>query len=221
MLLSEGYNVVAFSSTKGRYDKCVDELKDFDSEHYIVLQGDVTEKESMKSVVDTTLEKFGQIDILINNAGVLYFDEIDKVDMERFRQMMDINVHGLILLTQLVVPYMKKRDSGLIINFSSIAGLKTVATGEFYSASKFAVKGFSDGLRQELSPSGIKVSTIYPGMVKTDLFDKEELEKRKEKYGGELPSMLDVSDIARAISMICSQSEISDIYDITIMPFRH
>jgi len=217
-LLKEGYNVSTFSRDEKKVAKLKEELQEFDSSKFLVLCADVNNEKNVKEVVKKTIETFGNIDILINNAGFGYFANADEVDMNRFQEMIQTNVVGVALLTKFVLPYMKKKKEGQIINISSTAGKRAYAMGEFYNATKFAVMGYSDGLRQELKPFGIKVSTVCPGMTKTDFFSKKDLEERK-KLWGYLPKPMDVTDISRVISLICSQSKESDIQDITVAHF--
>lgn len=219
-LLSEGMYVATFSRNSDQVSKLQGELASkYDADRFLVSQGDVTSEDSVKAVVSQVKEKFGQLDILVNNAGVGYFRDVDTFELSRFEQMITTNIVGVALLTKYVVPIMKERKNGLIINIASISGKVAFANGEFYSATKFGVMGYSQAIRAELAPYGIKVSTVCPGMIKTDFFDEEELERRKKIWNGKVPQMLEVSDITRLVSLIANQSEHSDIQDLTIMPF--
>lgn len=109
---------------------------------------------------------------LINNAGLGYFGAIEHLDLTKWHEMFDTNVHGLMYCTRVVVPGMKAIQSGHIINIASIAGLDGVVEGSGYSATKYAVRGISHSLYKELRSDGIKVSCVYPGSVKTNFFDK-------------------------------------------------
>ena len=218
-LLEDGFNVVTFSTTKEHCEVLEAELaKQFEKGRFLVLQGDVVDEKSMKKVVGETIKKFNSIDVLFNNAGFGYFADTGSVDMDRFQRMINVNIYGVALLTNLVVPYMKKQKSGLILNMGSIAGKIASARSEYYALTKFAVLGYSDGLRKELMEFGIKVSTLCPGMVDTDFFYDEELEFRKQKLG-KVPHMLKAEDISKAVSFICSQPKHCNIQDLTIMPF--
>ncbi len=114
---------------------------------------------------------------------------------------------------------MKKENSGLIINIVSTSGKTVFPEGEFYAATKFAVMGYSQGIRKELKEYGIKVSTLCPGMVDTHFFNKEELDRRKKANNGKLPQMLSVDDVTNVIRLICQQSIHCDIQDVTLCPF--
>ena len=210
--------MATFSRNQEKCDLFQKELESkYDQDRFLVINGDVTNEDDLKKIVDIMIEKFKSIDILINNAGFGYFSDCDTVDMSIFQEMIQTNIFGVALLTQLVVPYMKQQKSGLIFNVASISGKKVYPKGEFYSATKFAVMGYCEGIRKELKEYGIKVSTLCPGMIKTDFFNKEEL-KRREKEWGDFP-MMEVSDISRIISLVCNQSEHSNIQDVTVMPF--
>ena len=215
-LLEEDFNVSTFSRNGKR---CEDLGKEMESESLMVSSADVTKEEDMKRVVSSTLDKFGSIDILVNNAGFGYFDDVDAVDLKRYKEMMDTNVFGLALLTKLVVPHMKKRGSGLIMNIASIAGKAAGIRGEFYSSTKFAVMGYSDGIRKELKPHGIKVCTICPGITRTNFFDEKTFEERTKIFNVDPERTLLPEDIARAVSFVCGQPERCDIQDITIVHF--
>lgn len=220
-LLKEGFNVSTFATQKVKCDALIKELKgSFEEKAFLVNVGDLRNEKDSARIVGETIKKFGAIDILINNAGVGYFPASDKVDEKKFQDMLQVNVVGLTMLTKHVIPLMKKRKSGLILNISSTSGKVGVAGSEFYNAAKFGVMGYSEGLRLELQPFGIKVSTVCPGMVHTNIFSPEEIELRlKTRWGGKMPVMLDVSEVVRVISLICNQSEHSDIQDIVVKPF--
>ncbi|HID73316.1 TPA: SDR family oxidoreductase [Candidatus Micrarchaeota archaeon] len=219
-LLKEGFNVSTFSRDAENCSELQKELgKLYDESRFLVMKGDVADDKDMENAVAGTVAKFGSIDILINNAGFGYFSECDAVDISRFRKMIDTNLVGMALLTKLAVPHMKEKGAGLIINISSMSGKRALMKGEFYSATKFAVMGYSEGLRKELGGWGIKVSTICPGMVRTDFFDKAHYDKQ---VIDDSTPMLDVDDISRIISLICNQSGHCDIQDLSVMPFvRH
>lgn len=170
-------------------------------------------------MVANAISRYGHIDILVNNAGMGYYTDLDGMDIKKFQEMMQVNIVGLVSLTKLVVSHMKKNGGGLIINMVSIAGKKSFPWASCYSATKFAVIGFSDSIRQELKPHNIKIATISHGMAHTNFWDKKELERRKKIANGKLPPMLNSESIARVLTFIASQPEDSDIQDLTIIPF--
>ena len=132
---------------------------------------DVTQPDSINDAVGRTLRQFGQIDVLVNNAGYALRGALEEVSVEQVQEMFDVNVFGVLRLIQSVAPHMRKQGSGRIINISSIAGkLSTPANGA-YSATKFALEALSDALRLELAPFGIQVVVIEAGAIKTHFDD--------------------------------------------------
>lgn len=134
----------------------------------IPLRMDVTDEQSMKEGVEAILATEGRIDVLVNNAGFGYFGAIETVPIDEARRQLEVNIFGMARLTQLVLPAMRRQHSGRIINISSIAGKLVVPFGGWYNVSKYSVEAFSDALRMEVRPFGIKVSIIEPGGIKTD-----------------------------------------------------
>lgn len=218
--LSEWHNVITFSRNDNKVQKLIDEISNtYSTDRYIVMQWDTTKKEDLENIIQAWINKFNTIDILINNAWCGYFASVDEWDMQKFQDMLNVNIYGLTLLTKLVVPYMKKNKRWLILNVASISWKKAFAYGEFYSATKFAVMWYSEWIRNELKEYGIKVSTLCPWMIKTDFFDEEELARRMKIRNWKAPQMLAVEDLNRIISLVCNQSEHCDIQDLTVMPF--
>jgi NAD(P)-dependent dehydrogenase (short-subunit alcohol dehydrogenase family) len=129
---------------------------------------DVTDDASLKSAVDQVLGEAGRIDVLINNAGYGSYGAIEEVPMGEARRQFEVNIFGAMRLTQLVVPGMRERGSGRIVNISSIGGKFSMAFGGWYHATKHALEALSDALRQELTPFGVDVVIIEPGLVNTD-----------------------------------------------------
>ena len=140
---------------------------------------DVTDEASMEAGVRQIIDAEGRIDVLINNAGYGYLGAIENVPIEEARRQLEVNLFGLARLTQLVLPHMRRQHSGRIINTSSIAGKTVMLFGGWYNVSKYAVEAFSDALRMEVKPFGIKVSIIEPSGIKTDwgLIAADNLEK--------------------------------------------
>ena len=134
----------------------------------VPLRMDVTDEASLEAGVRTVLEAEGRIDALVNNAGYGYFGAIENVSMEEARRQQEVNVFGLARLCQLVLPSMRERGSGRIVNTASVAGKTVLYFGGWYHVSKFSVEALSDALRMELKPFGIDVSMIEPGGIKTN-----------------------------------------------------
>lgn len=132
------------------------------------IQMDVTKESDIQNVVDTIIQKEGKIDVLWNNAGFGLYGSIEDVPLDEARKQMEVNVFGMAAMTQKVVPYMRKANSGTIINTSSMGGKMYFPMGAWYHASKHAVEGLSDCLRLELKPFNIKVVVLEPGFIATE-----------------------------------------------------
>ncbi|MGW2151712.1 oxidoreductase [Nonomuraea bangladeshensis] len=134
----------------------------------LALPLDVTRPEQVRAAVQAAEDRFGDIDVLVNNAGVGYFAAVEESTDDEIRRMFEINVFGLSDLTRAVLPGMRKQRSGTIVNFSSIGGLRSFPAVGYYNATKFAVEGLSEALWQEVEPLGIKVLLVEPGPFRTD-----------------------------------------------------
>jgi NAD(P)-dependent dehydrogenase (short-subunit alcohol dehydrogenase family) len=128
-----------------------------------IFKMDLTDFQSVRNAVNAVISKEGRIDILINNAGMHTGGPIETAPLEHLRLQMETNFTGMVNLTREVLPYMRKQGNGLIINFSSIGGLMGLPFQAFYSASKFAIEGFSEALRMEVKQFNIKVVVVNPG----------------------------------------------------------
>ncbi|MBS0880601.1 SDR family NAD(P)-dependent oxidoreductase [Pantoea sp. JGM49] len=129
---------------------------------------DVTDQSSIDRTVHAALEKFGAIDVLVNNAGYGYQSSVEEGDDREIRDQFDANVFGLFALTRAVLPAMRKQRRGHVINITSVAGFIGFASSGYYSASKHAVEGWSDSLAVEAAPLGIHVTCVEPGPFRTD-----------------------------------------------------
>ena len=148
-----------------------DDIKDIvegNEENAIAVKLDVTKPEEITSSVKAAIEKFGRIDVLVNNAGIGYFGAIEESEDEAVRKMFEINVFGLAKMTQEVLPIMRAQKSGHIVNIASIGGLRSFPAVGFYNATKYAVDGLSEALAKETAHLGIKVTIIAPSGFRTD-----------------------------------------------------
>jgi NAD(P)-dependent dehydrogenase (short-subunit alcohol dehydrogenase family) len=146
----------------------VDRLKALAGAGVSTFAMDVTDDASMVAGVQHILDEHGQVDVLVNNAGYGSYGAVEDVPIDEARRQFEVNVFGLARLTQLVTPSMRKRGCGRIVNVSSIGGKFYEPLGAWYHATKFAVEGFSDSLRLELAPHGIRVVIIEPGPIRTE-----------------------------------------------------
>ncbi|MGI6024381.1 MAG: SDR family NAD(P)-dependent oxidoreductase [Pediococcus parvulus] len=129
---------------------------------------DVVDADQIKAAAKQALQRFGNIDVLVNNAGIGYFSTIEESDMAQVRHMFEVNFFGLASMTEALLPNFRKQKSGTIVNISSALALTTLPTMGYYSATKYAVEGYSDTLRQEVADLGIKVFTVEPSGARTN-----------------------------------------------------
>lgn len=163
-VLAKGYRAVITARKTA-------DIEDLVSKHpgtAIALPLDVTKQEEIMRTVTTAIHQFGQIDVLVNNAGIGYFAAIEESEEAEVRKMFEINIFGLAKVTQAVLPYMRKRRSGHILNIASIGGLRSFSGVGFYNATKYAVDGLSEALYKEVAPLGIHVTIIAPSGFRTD-----------------------------------------------------
>jgi len=184
------------------------------------LSFDVRDQPAVKQAIASLPEKWKAIDVLINNAGNAHgFDPIQSGSLEDWDAMMDINVKGLLYVSREIIPVMTERKSGHIINLGSIAGKEVYPNGNVYCASKFAVDALTKGMRLDLNPFGIKVTSINPGLVETEFSlvrYKGDTTKAAVTYNGMTP--LRGEDIASIIEYTLSCPPHVVLADITVFP---
>ena len=146
----------------------------------LVLKLDVTDQGQIDAAIKAAEEKFGDIDVLVNNAGIGYFAAIEEGEESEVRRMFEINVFGMSRMIQAVLPGMRQRRKGCIVNISSLAGLRSAPALGFYNATKFAVEGLSGALLQEVEPLGIKVMVVEPSGFRTDWAGRSANESKKQ-----------------------------------------
>ena len=147
--------------------RSVDKMKDLEQIGGHVMKMDVTNEADIEEVVKQVIAEQGRIDVLWNNAGYGLYGPVEDLSMEKVQQQFEVNVYGVARLTKKVLPYMREKCNGLIINTSSMGGKIYTPLGAWYHASKHAIEGFSDCLRMEVKEFGIKVVMLEPGMINT------------------------------------------------------
>ena len=181
---------------------------------------DVTKKSECDSFVEATKKKWGTVDILINNAGLMPLSFLKNLKVDEWDQMIDVNIKGVLYCTAAVIPQMLEKKSGHIVNISSVAGRLVFPSGSVYCATKHAVTAFSEGLRQELSTrSKIRVTCIEPGVVATELTNTitdESLQSLVE--GAKKMDSLNAEDIANAILFAVNAPNHVNVNEVLIRP---
>ncbi|MDF7637457.1 SDR family NAD(P)-dependent oxidoreductase [Leuconostocaceae bacterium ESL0958] len=151
-----------------RHTESLDYLDQYDHGQILKLQLDVTKPAQIEQVVKETVDRFGGIDVLDNNAGLGYFSSFEEANEKDVRYLFDVNVFGLAQMTQAVLPVMRQQKSGTILGLSSMAGLTGVPALSFYSGTKFAVEGMYEALAKEAAQDNIKVVLVEPSSFRTD-----------------------------------------------------
>ncbi|GMB08765.1 NADP-dependent 3-hydroxy acid dehydrogenase YdfG [Thermolongibacillus altinsuensis] len=175
------------------------------------FQVDVANEEQMNRMVSETIQKFGRIDLLVNNAGIGFFKPVEETTIDEWKRVFEVNVQGVFIGTKAVLPHMKKQKSGTIITISSDVGRYTIPNGAAYTATKYAVQGFSGSLAQEVREYGIRVGTINPGMVDTYFANSVQGAPEKQDW-------LKAEDIADAVVYMASAPKHMLIDEIVLHP---
>jgi 3-hydroxy acid dehydrogenase/malonic semialdehyde reductase len=220
VLAANGYDLIL----TGRRNKRLVELEQVLSSKYkikcLLLCFDVRRLEQVEMALDSLTENWKAVDVLLNNAGLAVgMATVDNGEIDDWERMIDTNIKGLLYMTRKVVPWMKERKTGHIINISSLAGKESYPMGGVYCGTKHAVQAISQAMRIELLPFGIKVGTISPGMVDTEFSNvrfKGDHERAKGVYKGLTP--LSPADIADTILFMVTRPAHVNIDDLLIMP---
>jgi len=210
-----GANMVIASTSKDLLDSLVKEVKE-SGVKALAVKCDVTELSDCGDLVQQALAEFGRIDILVNNAGVGFSGKVVDSVPEEIEQMIKVNILGVYYMTRSVLPAMIEKECGDIVNIASVAGLKYSPNFAMYSATKFAVRAFSEGLRNEVQPHNIRVILIHPGMTKTNFFEK--FARGGLRVPQDKGDILKPEVIADAIYFALSQSEGVALNEITVRP---
>jgi NADP-dependent 3-hydroxy acid dehydrogenase YdfG len=183
------------------------------------LATDVTNREQVRRLVDAAVKSYGRIDVLINNAGIMPLSPLDRLKVEEWDRMIDVNLRGVLYGIAASLPQMMRQKSGHIINLSSVAGHKLFGGSAVYSATKFGVRALSEGLRQEVKAFNIRTTIVSPGAVKTELLDhisEADIQKANRDYVGQVGVSAD--SFARIVAFAISQPDDVDINEILFRP---
>ena len=162
--LAAGYRVVATARDAANVVAAVGEHADL-----LAVSLDITDTDSIDAAVDATIERFGRIDVLVNNAGNFQAGYFEEISPDRFRAQMETNFFGPLNVTRAVLPVMRRQRSGHIVTITSTAGIVSGGFGSAYGASKFALEGWTESLREEVAQFGIRVTAVEPGFFRTEL----------------------------------------------------
>jgi hypothetical protein len=201
-----GSNIILVARRKNKLEQVENELKQF-KVNTLVCTCDVSKKDQVEKLSQIILQKFNSIDILVNNAGFAIYGSVSDLSIDEIESQMETNYFGMIYCVKNFLPLMLEKKSGHIVNVASVAasfGLPGIAS---YCASKFAMLGFSEGLKHELVGTGVGITVVSPIMVKTNFFDHPSFEKMP-KYS---PTSLDSKTVAKAIVKAANSSRLEII----------
>ena len=214
-LLSKKYRLIICGRRKDRLQKLKAELGEVE-----ILSFDVRDKDATHQAIDSLPSDWKAIDVLINNAGNAHgFDLIHEGNTDDWDAMIDINVKGLLYVSKAIIPDMVSRRKGHIVNISSIAGLEVYPKGNVYCASKHAVDALTKGMRMDLNGTGVKVTSIDPGLVETEFSEvrfKGDANRAEQVYENYTP--LTAQDVAETIEFAINRPAHVMIGDILILP---
>ena len=167
--IQENATVVIFGSKKETVDKALNELKEaFPKKEILGFYPNIIDESELKEVFDKIKEKFGHIDIIVNNAGISSKTKIDDYSEEEYDKISNLNIKSVFMTSKVAVPYLKQ-SKGVILNTSSMVSIYGQPSGVMYPASKYAVNGITKSLARELAPFGIRVNAVAPGIIETDM----------------------------------------------------
>lgn len=215
-----GAKLILAARRQEKLEQLAEQLgKDYDCESYL-LPMDVCDLSQVQSALSNLPETWSNIDILINNAGLSRgLDKVQEASIQDWEEMIDTNIKGLLYVTRTILPGMIARGRGHIINIGSIAGHQTYPGGSVYCATKAAVKSISEGLKQDLLGTPIRVSSVDPGMVETDFSAVRfhgDTERANKVYQGVTP--LTPDDVADVIFFCATRSPHVNINEVIMMP---
>ncbi|MFQ5977786.1 MAG: SDR family oxidoreductase [Candidatus Heimdallarchaeota archaeon] len=208
---ARGMKVVLAARTKDQLHEIAKQIHSEGGEALVCVT-DVTKEDQVRNLIEATIQKYGTIDVLVNNAGVGRFKPIQDFTLVDYDYMFDVNVKGLFLCTKHAVPHLLAKGKGQIINIASIAGKTGFKTGTLYSATKFATVGLTWSLREDLKEYGIAVSAICPGSVNTSFGDTP---KSGDDY---IEFALEPEDVAHAAIFLVEESNTANTRELELKP---
>ncbi|MDA7027630.1 SDR family oxidoreductase [Bacillus sp. CLL-7-23] len=219
-LAQEGAKLVIAARREDRLKALVESLPNAEISY---IHADVTKKEEVKTVIDLAIKTYGRVDVLYNNAGVMPTAPLSETRFDEWRQMLDINIMGVLNGIAAVLPVMKKQQCGQIIATDSIAGHIVYPGSAVYCGTKFAVRAIMEGLRQEERENHIRSTIISPGLVDTELYTtiNDPVNREWVKNNGKIEGVgLKPSDVADAVAYAISTPETVAVSEIIIRPSK-
>ena len=220
LLSAEGASVVLGARREQRLRSLADEVTTKGGKATAMVT-DVTKREQVQKLVDTAVQTYGRIDVIINNAGLMPQSLLEQLKVDEWERMIDVNIKGVLYGIAAALPYMQKQKAGHIINVSSVAGHKIGPGSSVYAATKHAVRALSEGLRQEVKPYNIRTTVVSPGAVATELpntITDAAVGARIKNFYADMAIPAD--SFARCVAFAISQPDDVDINEILFRPTR-
>lgn len=220
LLAKEGAAVVLGARRAGRLQALAGEITASGGKALPVTT-DVTDFHQVEALADKAIEKFGRIDVMINNAGLMPLSPLDRLKIDDWNRAIDVNIKGVLYGIAAVLPHMEQRKSGQIINVSSVAGHRISPGSAVYSATKFAVRALTEGLRLEVKPYNIRTTVISPGAVFSELpgsITESDFAKKMNEFYQQCAIPAD--SFARAVLYAINQPEDVDVNEILYRPTK-
>ena len=220
LLSAQGASVVLGARRIDRLRVLADELSRRGGKA-LAVPTDVIQCDQVKRLVDAAVQTYGRIDVMINNAGLMPQALLERLKIDEWNQMIDVNIKGVLYGIAAALPHMKQQKAGHFINVSSVAGHRVGPGFAVYAATKYAVRALSEGLRQEVKPYNIRTTVISPGAVATELpntVTDPQAAERIRKFYAEVA--IPAESFARAVAFAISQPEEVDVNEILFRPTR-
>ena len=220
LLSAQGATVVLGARRSDRLQSLADELSGSGGKA-LAIATDVTHRNQVKRLVDTAAQKFGRVDVMINNAGIMPRAPLERLTIDDWDRTIDVNIKGVLYGIAAALPHMKKQKSGHMIFVSSVAGHKIGPDFAVYAATKHAVRALAEGFRQEVKPYNIRTTIISPGAVATELPDsvtQPDIAEKIRTYYDEIA--IPAESFAQAVIFAMSQPEEVDVNEILFRPIK-
>ena len=219
LLASHGAQMVIAARREDRLKELKKEIEE-EGGSALIVTTDVSKRQDMEVLVQKSLDEYGNIDVMINNAGIMPMSFIKNLKVDEWERTIDVNLKGTMFGVAAVLPHMLEKEDGHIVNLCSILGRKAIPGAAIYCATKFGIQAFCDSLRQELTPTkNIRITAIEPGGVNTEI-DSTITDEEMKKFTNETRNrgMLEAIDIAEGILYAISQPPRVDVSEVLIMP---
>ena len=206
-LARDGARIVAAARTQDELAALVDELEPYGTD-CLAVATDLSDPASIKALVVAVRNQVGRLDVLVNNAGIAWGRKVEETSLDAWRQLMAVNLDAVFLLTRDVLPLLRQSEHGQVINIGSDASIRGIPGMSCYCASKFALRGFSMALREELKGSGIRVNLVMPGPVNTTI-----IADKADRW-----DLIQPESVAELVAHLVALPPTADVWELLVEP---